>query len=179
METKSFIRSEIKAKLSAISDKAKQAEAVNKKLIEVSSLLDYKNILVFMPLKDEIDIIDFIKHLLKEQKNVFIPVSYDDGIMRFYRLKDVHLLTAGKYGISEPERTDEYIYDSSDLIIVPGVAFDESFNRMGRGKAYYDNFLRDKALTKIAVCYNEQLLESIPVEKHDIKMDYVITEKSV
>lgn len=179
METKSFIRKKIKAEISVISDKSKQSEAVNNKLIKLCSLFDYKNILVFMPLSDEIDINDFVIKLLQQQKNIYIPVSFNSGTMKFYRLKNLNKLSTGKFGISEPERTDEYIYEPSDLIIVPGVAFDTTFNRLGRGMAYYDTFLRDKALIKIAVCYNEQLLKRIPVEMHDIKMDYIITEKGL
>ncbi len=65
--------------------------------------------------------------------------------------------------------------DKIDLIIVPGIAFDKSLNRLGRGKAYYDKLLKDSKAIKIGVCFDFQLLESVPVDKYDVKMDLIIT----
>ena len=68
-----------------------------------------------------------------------------------------------------------------DLIIMPGVAFDENKNRIGFGGGYYDRFLlkfdKNKIPLTIAVCYDFQVIDYIPAENHDQKPDFIITEK--
>ncbi|MEA1928692.1 MAG: 5-formyltetrahydrofolate cyclo-ligase, partial [Candidatus Auribacterota bacterium] len=68
-----------------------------------------------------------------------------------------------------------------DIIIVPGAAFDMGGKRIGMGKAYYDNFLRTVRpdTRKIALAFEKQIIDSIPSESHDVKMDLIITEKRV
>jgi 5-formyltetrahydrofolate cyclo-ligase len=62
-----------------------------------------------------------------------------------------------------------------DLVLVPGVAFDLSGNRLGRGKGFYDQLLAKISGVKCGVGYDFQLLEKIPAEPHDAKVDFVIT----
>ena len=66
-----------------------------------------------------------------------------------------------------------------DIVIVPGVAFDKKYNRMGYGKGYYDRFLKDMTALKIGVCHSFQLVDEIPSEPHDIKMDMIVTEREI
>lgn len=179
METKTSIRKKIKSIVSSINDRSYQAEAVCKKLITIINEVECENILVFMPLQDEINISYFVNYLLSENKNVFVPVSYDNGLMKFYKLTDLNNLKTGKYGISVPDNNCLYKYNPFDIIIVPGIAFDYSLNRMGRGKGYYDIFLSNHSLKKIGVCFNEQLIDHLPSEEHDIKMDMIVTEKRI
>lgn len=179
METKNSIRKHIKSVVSNIEDKQVQSIKVCHKLIEYINSIKFNNILLFMPLPDEIDIRPFTEYLLKTDRKVYVPVSFDESVMKFYKLKSLDNLSKGKYGISEPSEKEAYIYNSDDLIIVPGVGFDLNFNRMGRGKGYYDIFLEKYPMKKIAVCFNEQLLNSIPSESHDVKMDMIICENRI
>ncbi|MDA3778950.1 MAG: 5-formyltetrahydrofolate cyclo-ligase, partial [Bacteroidales bacterium] len=68
-------------------------------------------------------------------------------------------------------------YNSIDIIVVPGVAFDDNMNRLGRGKAYYDKLLHNCKAKKIGICFNFQIINKVPVDKHDITMDLVISDK--
>ena len=80
------------------------------------------------------------------------------------------------YNIIEP--IGESISPSKlDLIIVPGVAFDKNKNRLGRGKGFYDKLLSEVTCCKIGICYDFQLLEYLPCEDHDIKMNLIVTPK--
>ena len=83
-------------------------------------------------------------------------------------------LKQGSLGIWEPDTQKEYL-NSIDLVIVPGVAFDRDKSRLGRGKGYYDRYFINKRIVKIGVCFDFQLLESIPIDSFDIKMDKVVT----
>lgn len=62
-------------------------------------------------------------------------------------------------------------------IFVPGVAFDKNGRRLGRGRGFYDRYLSDRKIIKIGVCASLQLVDEVPVEKHDSLMDFLITEK--
>jgi 5-formyltetrahydrofolate cyclo-ligase len=71
--------------------------------------------------------------------------------------------------------------DDIDLVIMPGAAFDSSCNRLGYGAGYYDILLskRKKKIPIIALAYEEQLVDSIPSEKHDVRVDMIITDKRI
>ena len=66
------------------------------------------------------------------------------------------------FGIKEPTGETFLEYDKIDLVIVPGVAFDRTLNRMGRGKGFYDRLLPKIKAPKVAVCFDFQLMEKIP-----------------
>ena len=65
----------------------------------------------------------------------------------------------------------------NSVIIVPGLMFDKELNRLGYGKGYYDKYLKSKNIYKIGLCYSCNLIDSLEIEEHDIKMDLVITEE--
>ena len=84
-------------------------------------------------------------------------------------------LQEGAFGIMEPCGELFTDYEAIDVAIIPGMAFDRHGNRLGRGKGYYDRFLPllPTRVFKIGVCFPFQLLDDIPMEEHDIKMDVV------
>lgn len=88
-------------------------------------------------------------------------------------------LRAGAFGIAEPDVDAEPCEPSEiDLIVVPGTAFTQAGARMGRGRGYYDKYLSQPGFrgVKVGVCYAHQLVGELPVEPHDVFMDYVITD---
>lgn len=181
--TKIKLRALVKDELSKLDTDSRKAEeeAVYKKLNNISFS---KNVLVFMPMKDEIDIIPFILKLLKNNHKVFIPMTFGECNMDFYEIREEdfhneHGFKLGQYKILESRHNNKYIYTKGDCMIVPGVAFDKNGNRMGRGKGYYDRFLGEYQLNTIAVAYNCQLFDNIPTDKYDISMNYIITEAFV
>lgn len=130
------------------------------------------NVMLFSSLPDEIPTHHIIERWAKT-KNVFLPrVCGDDiEVIRY----QPGILEKGSYNILEPK--GDNIVDPSilDLIIVPGVAFDRKGNRCGRGKGFYDRFLAKTHATTIAVCFDCQLVDTLPVEPHDIPANYVVT----
>jgi 5-formyltetrahydrofolate cyclo-ligase len=88
------------------------------------------------------------------------------------------LNSVGSFGIPEPSSGKVIGYNQIDLAIIPGVAFDMSGNRIGFGKGIYDRclcMLRPDCM-KLALAYKFQLLDEIPVEDHDIKIDKIFTD---
>jgi 5-formyltetrahydrofolate cyclo-ligase len=92
-------------------------------------------------------------------------------------------LTPGYMGIPEPPQMDERLagIDDADLVVIPGAGFDFAGNRLGYGAGYYDSLLsqRKKKIPVIALAYEEQIVDSIPAEQHDVKVDMIVTDKRV
>ncbi len=129
--------------------------------------------------------------LAVRDKNIVVPYCTEDAQGRrqlgLWRLEQLSELTAGTWGILEPppERWQEAgrVVEPRqlDLIMVPGVAFDRRGGRLGNGAGYYDRLLQEvRADTVLAgICYDAQLFPGIPMQAHDIAMDFVVTELDV
>jgi 5-formyltetrahydrofolate cyclo-ligase len=84
----------------------------------------------------------------------------------------------GKFGVSEPLAECEPIpLDRFDLVLVPGVAFDVGGNRLGRGRGFYDRILAAASGVKCGVAYDFQLLDKIPAEAHDARVNFIFTPR--
>ena len=100
--------------------------------------------------------------------------------MDFFEWKNNDPLKINKYGINEPISIKK-IYP--DIIFVPMLAFDADLNRLGYGGGFYDRYLdkvkKIKKILKIGLAYSYQELKKIPINKHDKKLDFIITEKKI
>lgn len=114
----------------------------------------------------------------QHEKIILLPVVTPQGlILRRYRENDS--LQLSSYGISEPTGEDFTDYAAIDFVVVPGVAFDRSHNRLGFGKAYYDNLLPKIDAYKAAVCFNFQIFDTIPHTPSDVKMDAIVCQDEI
>ncbi len=131
-------------------------------------------VLLYHSLKDEVDTHDFIRRW-SSRKRLLLPAVVGDGLeLRLYR--DPRSLAVGRFGIEEPVGEAFTDYEAVRLAVVPGVAFDREGNRLGRGKGYYDRLLPHiPAAYKIGICYAYQLVDKVPAEPFDIRMDEIIT----
>lgn len=99
--------------------------------------------------------------------------------MVFIKINSLENLVTSSYGILEPVGDkSNFNVDNLGLIVMPGLAFDKQGNRLGYGGGYYDKFLSSNKIDnkKIALAYDFQVLDKVPSEKHDIKIDSIITE---
>ncbi len=130
--------------------------------------------MAFCPMEDEPDILPFINLLRDGGKRVLMPEAARDGeiILRVYSgLNDVK---KGLFGIGVPTGATADDYENIGAVLVPGIAFTKDGRRLGRGKGYYDRFLkRVQGAYKRGVCFPCQIVDGIPCEAHDIKVDYV------
>ena len=144
-----------------------------------------ENFLCFVSYGSEIDTHELIEEALRLHKKVYVPKvtqSLEKTEMLFYRLTALSELKEGYKGIPEPMgASGEYCYSETEaertLLLMPGVAFDGFRNRLGYGKGFYDGFLADKEalqLRSIAVGFQCQMVEKIPVREGDIKPYQVI-----
>jgi 5-formyltetrahydrofolate cyclo-ligase len=152
---------------------AEQSALIMTQLEEMSAFREAKVVLLYYPIHNEVDLRPLLTKY-KGQKIFLLPVTHRHSMeVRPYDGED--MMRRGRLGVPEPQ-TSTY-RGHIDLIIVPGVVFDQHRHRIGRGGGYYDRFLR-KQLTakKVGVCYSFQLKKhAIPHSWRDQKIDRIIT----
>ena len=126
---------------------------------------------------------ELIERLLVMGKHVCVP-KFDEPTQRYVAsvLRDFDReLVKGKFGLLEPDSDTARRVDPGklDVLLVPGLAFDETGNRLGRGRGFFDRILQETTGTKFALAYDFQLVEEVPVEGHDVRMDFIATETKV
>lgn len=140
-----------------------------------SHLASSHTILLYHALSDEVPTQALMDQLVAQGKTVLLPCVINDTDMELRRYTGPQDLQTGSFGIQEPTGELFTDYDAIDVAIVPGMAFDAEGHRLGRGKGYYDRFLsRVPHLYKIGLCFSWQLVDQVPYDEHDIKMDEVI-----
>lgn len=133
-----------------------------------------QRIVCYHALPDEVNTLQFIEKWAP-QKNIYLPVITDEYNMELRRFTGNTHLKYNRFHIPEPVHGEPATIDDIDLILVPGVAFDRAFYRLGRGKGYYDRLLANAQAKKIGICFDFQLVDTVPYDKHDIKMDGILT----
>lgn len=137
-----------------------------------------KKVFIYYAMSGEVSTIEFINKW-KNEKEFYLPVVKGDDLSFRKYSSDADLVKSA-FGVLEPKGDDFNDFRKVDLIIIPGVAFDRNKNRIGYGKGYYDRFLsKVNSIPKMGICFDFQLLDSIPHESNDIVMDYVISENDL
>jgi len=180
---KDKIRKEILAKRNILSDKDinKKSDLIIKNL--ASYIENVQNIIIFMDMKTEVKITKLLE--LYPKKNFFISkiTNSKNREMKINKYNKNELILH-KFGYYESSSNDFYDEEILDVVIVPALAFDSKKNRIGFGGGYYDTFLEkvrqknNKALF-IGVCYDFQIIDNIPTEKHDVTLDFVVSENKI
>ena len=142
-----------------------------------------ENIMIFMDMKNEVKITKLMK--LYPEKSFFISKITDskNREMKINRYNENELVLH-KFGYYESSSSDFYNENILDIVIVPAVVFDLEKNRIGFGGGYYDTFLKkirggNKKVLFIGICYDFQIIEKVPVEEHDVVLDFVVSESRI
>lgn len=173
---KSDIRRKIKTMRLMLSQAEKVAAAreVFDRLERSAAFLVAEKILMYHSLPDELTTIEFLNKW-GSRKRFYLPRV--NGVNLEILPYDQSRLELGAFHIEEPSGDDLTDPAEIELMVIPAVAFDRRGNRLGRGKGFYDRLLGSTSATKIGVGYDFQLFDEIPVEPHDVPMDFVITQK--
>lgn len=161
---------EIKKQLSA-PEKQKKSEEIFRYIEQQPWFSDAKVVMCYWSLPDEVFTHDFCRKWMN-RKTILLPKMSGPDIEPV--VFNGALLREPVLGIEEPVG-DVYPYvDMINIIIVPGVAFDHSGNRLGRGKGFYDRLLAETKAMKIGVCFAEQVAHRVPVSLTDVSMHQVV-----
>ncbi len=157
-------------------EKLERSVAIMERVAQMPEFRNAGVVLLYWSMADEVQTHSFVEQWYREKTLLLPCVDGDD--LRLRRYTGPECMVAGEqFGIGEPTGDEWTDLNAVELIVVPGVAFDRHNNRMGRGRGFYDRLLKStpKAL-KVGVAYSFQMLDEIPVEPFDVRMDTVITE---
>jgi len=156
------------------------SKAIMARLLECEAYRRAEAVMAYASMADEVQLQGLLEHSLKAGKLLALPYVISQGLMGAARVKSLATLTEGAYGIlTVAEEGREMLPPGSlDLIVVPGVAFGLDGSRLGMGAGFYDRFLSESEpqARRIALCFDCQLAEEIPMEKHDQRVEAIITE---
>ena len=136
---------------------------------------------LYFPSSFEINVLKILEHNYMINKDILFPVIEKNNQMNFFSWKKNKVLLVNKFGMLEPVKTKAKI---PNFMIVPILAFDKNKYRLGYGKGFYDRYL-NKYLKKfsnimtVGIAFSFQKHHKLPIDKHDMKLDYILTEKGI
>ncbi|MDR1054149.1 MAG: 5-formyltetrahydrofolate cyclo-ligase [Planctomycetaceae bacterium] len=183
MLTKEEIRRIVAERKKAITDIQKRNNEVIAKLLRVPEMMTVNTIMMYINTDDEVNTKFMIAGLFVIGKNIVVPYCEGEDI-RLCRLKSWDDLVAGHFGILEPkielrELAERQVHvDELDIVIVPGIAFDPNGGRVGRGKGYYDRFIKKlpENTPTIGLAFDCQIFDKVPMNENDQFIKTIITE---
>lgn len=177
---KAELRSKIRATVKGLSTEQRKSnsEQLCARLKEQDVFQNAGSLLFFASLPEEPDLWPLLNDVLAGKKLVALPCfDVENQVYMPRRITDIHVeILSGKFGIREPAPAciDIPLRDL-DVVLVPGVAFSRDGHRLGRGKGYYDRLLENFTGKKIGIAFDEQIVDTIPTEKSDVRMDLILT----
>jgi len=182
---KQQIREQAHANRNAQENKDELSREIVARCMQLPEYQQAKTVLFYIDVRSEVRTRNDLALALLSGKKIVVPYCVD-GELELFHLENVEELAIGMYKILEPKEELRSVVakivdvKEIDLIIVPGVAFDRRGGRTGHGKGYYDKLLEHARLDTplVALAFECQLFDEIPMQDHDVFMDKVVTEKA-
>lgn len=190
-QEKAAFRVQMTSMRDAIADELRREQSATacERLINWTEASGLRSVMAYASFRSELCLDSFIEWCWVKGVEVILPRCMPaDRTMTLFRLENWNQLTLGAYGIREPDTAKAAALSADylpDAVIVPGLAFDRRGGRMGYGAGYYDRFAeradglmesRDQKLLWIGAGFEAQLVERVPLEVHDLRLDGVVTE---
>lgn len=183
--TKSAIRLLGQAARRQQPEKLAASRRIFERLVALPGFGDRRTILFYLDARDEVRTQFALADQLARPVRVVIPWCTSTGELGLFWLRDLSELSPGAFGILEPRSElrlspERRVQPSEvDLVLVPGVAFDESGGRLGHGQGYYDKLLAGvrPQCHRVGLAFESQIVPHVPREPHDIPMHDILTER--
>ncbi len=127
----------------------------------------------YVSVKDELDTSEILEFCFANNISVCVP-KVVENTLKFYKIKSNHDLVSAPFGLLEPNVTEMIPVQKIDMMIVPLSSYDSKNHRTGYGKGYYDSVLGN-CINKIGIAFQEQEVDQIDVEPHDVTLDEIIS----
>jgi len=167
-------------------DPETKREMDNRIFKRFTSLISYRyseTLLLYYPIRGEVDTLPIISGALTAGKRVALPVCYDNGRMEFFLIKSTDDLDSGRFGIPTPkpdcEKLEKSAYPDRMVMVVPALAFDKEGYRLGYGKGYYDRYINELNVTSVGLVYSGFIADKLPRGRYDMSVDLLVSEKGV
>lgn len=160
------------------------SEAIKRRLLEADFYKNAKVIMAYIAFGSEVETNDICNNAFVDGKRLAVPLcNRGNNTISAWEIKGQSELKEGCYGIKEPNTAIATLMPPSeiDIVLVPALCYDLKGGRIGYGKGYYDRFLPllPSHTLKIGLAYEQQLVNSLPGEAHDIGLDMVITPERI
>ena len=181
--TKSDLKRSLRAERTQMSERVVREKSlcIYRQLIDMPAYQLARRIACYVSIENEVDTRTVIQKAIGSSKQVGVPVTREDRRMDFQAISELNDLRPVHYGLREPVPDPKMVLlpHTIDLILIPGIAFDRHGHRIGSGGGYYDRFLVQTEAVRIGLSYDFQIIDRVPAEAHDVKMDWIITENEV
>lgn len=141
-----------------------------------------KQLLLYASFRSEADTYKIFDKALADGKEVFFPYCVPNtNELRFFRVLSRDELKKDAFDIPAPPVSELRLWhpDGPSVCVLPGLAFSGSGERLGYGRGYYDTFLQQANVCTVGLCYGFQIVEAVPTEPHDQRVQYLCTEKGM
>ena len=182
-ENKKILRQRIRSRLLEMSNE--EHEELSNKIAENLFTLEEwkkaKTIGITISIPPEISTVRIIEQAWREGKSIAVPKCYpEEKTMDFKKITSFNQLESVYFGLLEPiEETKKASVEELDVLVVPGLAFSREGYRLGFGGGYYDRFLSHFRGKTLALTYDVQLINDLPIEVHDIAVGKLITPTKI
>ena len=184
IESKKEIRTKLLAKLLSLTKEELKRRSldVGKRLSSLPIYKKAKVIMVYCPLKGEVDILEMVRRDLGLKRFCFPVMDLKKKNLEVFEIKNLEEdFVSGPYCVREPDTKKSKKVDASEIemVVVPALAFDRHKNRLGRGKGFYDRFLKNlnPLCQKVGIAFEFQILDNLPIHPSlDEKVDLIVSE---
>lgn len=181
-EEKATLRTQIRARMKGLTPEEREASdrALCARFLSLPQIAEARTVLLYHGMGAEIGTAHLLSPLLAMGKAVALPRCLSDSGMEARMVDNTSQLVRHRYGMLEPSVDCPLISSQKiDLILVPGLAFDRSGYRLGQGGGYYDRYLEKYDGHTIALCRDPFLLDHIPREPHDRRLELIVSETAL
>ena len=182
---KSALRHEIKQRLAQMDKKQRvvKSKQICERIIDTDLFRKSSVVMAYLAMPHEVDLTLLILHAWQQGKTVAVPkVSWEQRHMIPIEITSLETgIKKNGHGLQNPVNGTPIPFDQINLIVTPGLGFDKSGNRLGRGGAYYDNFFKHEKIVaaRWAVAFSQQIYDQIPHDENDVAVDAVVTENEL
>jgi len=158
--------------------KIQKDEKIALKFMEFLKKRSVKSVLLYASFRGEVDTWRIFEYCKRLSIKIAFPKVKEKNL-ELYWINDRSQLTPGYKSILEPYSDEKANIEDIEVIAVPGLAFDRNCFRIGYGGGFYDKLLSKKKGLAVGLAYEEQILDTLPTEAHDVKVDMIITDERV
>lgn len=152
---------------------------ISERIIAMPEYRTAKRVFCYHALPMEVQTAGLIREMLREGKEVYLPVTGADNELRAVRLTSAESVHRGAFRVMEPDGDEEIDPARLDLILTPGLAFDREGGRIGYGAGCFDRFLPRCRGLIVGLALEMQMVDKVPMEPHDVYMQRLVTEDAV
>lgn len=178
--SKELLRKELRSSLKNLmkSEIEQKSSALSNNLYNLISLLDLqRNFSPGLMIGTYLPILQEPKWFLDKRSIEYdyaLVHMHEECCLSFHRLS-LEVIKSGNVGL---KLKDEFLRETKtpDILLIPGLGFTSQKERLGRGRGYYDSYLKDFEGIKIGLFFDQQLVENVHAQEHDEKLNYIVTE---